>query len=307
MAISQARAQINGTWYNLTYNSSTGKYETTITAPNVSSYNVNAGHYYPVIIEATNTAGTITTKNDTDATIGNSLKLTVKERVKPTIAITSPGSGAYVTNNKQPIVFQLRDEVNGSGLNIGSLVLKIDSGTAIGNASAGMVCNQVVNGYDCTYTPQTALGDGSHNITIDISDFDGNTATQVTRSFTIDTVPPVLNISSPSNSFITNIASLVVQGTTNDATSSPTTITIKLNNVDQGAVTITSGSFSKSITLATGANTIIVTASDAAGKTTATTITGNLDTSAPNISAVTITPNPIDAGATMIISVMVTG
>ncbi len=307
MAIQQVRAQVNGTWHVLTYNSSTGKYEKTITAPNVTSYNVNSGHYYPVTVEATNTAGTVKTVNDTDGTVGNSLKLQVKEKVKPTISITSPGSDAFVTNNKQPIVFQLRDEASGSGINISSLALKIDSSSTVGNGNSGMVCTPVTNGYDCTYTPPTALADGAHTVTINVSDFDGNTATQVSRSYTVDTVPPVLNVTSPANNLITNTAALVIAGNTNDVTSSGVTITIKLNGVDQGTIPITSGNFSKSITLANGANTIIVTATDTAGKVTETTLTVTLDTSVPVISAVAITPNPVDAGATMIISVAVSG
>lgn len=118
MAISTVRVQIDGSWHTLTYNGTSGKYEKTLTAPNVTSYNVNAGHYYPVTVEATNTAGTKTNVNDQSPSIGGSLKLYVKEKVKPTINITSPGAGAYVINNKQPIVFQLRDEANGSGINV---------------------------------------------------------------------------------------------------------------------------------------------------------------------------------------------
>ena len=307
MAISTVRVKVNGVYHDLVWNGATSKYEKTITAPNVTSYNVNAGHYYPVEVEATNTAGTKTTVTDVHATLGNSLKLLVKEKVIPTIAITSPGAGAYVINSKQPIVFQLRDEANGSGINIATLALKIDGGASIGNGSSGMVCTQVTNGYDCTYTPPVALSDGAHTVTINVSDFDTNTATQASRAYTVDTIPPVLNITNPSDNFITNTAALVVQGSTNDVTSTTVTVTIELNNVDQGAVPVTSGNFSKSLVLSTGANTIIVTATDAAGKVTTTTITGTLDTSAPAISAVTITPNPVDAGATMIISVSVTG
>jgi uncharacterized protein YbcV (DUF1398 family) len=307
MAIQQVRAQVNGVWHVLEYNSSTGKYEKTITAPNTTSYNVNAGHYYPVTVEATNTAGTVTTVNDNDGTVGNSLKLVVKEKVKPTINITSPGAGAFVINNKQPIVFQLRDEAGGSGINIDSLVLKIDGGTSIGKSSSGMVCTPVTNGYDCTYTPPSALSDDSHTVTINVSDYDGNAATQASRSYTVDTVPPVLNVTSPANGLITNTAALVVAGNTNDVTSSGVTITIKLNGVDQGSVPVTSGNFSKSITLANGSNTIVVTATDTAGKVTETTLTVTLDTSAPVINSVSIVPNPVDAGNTMIISVEVSG
>ena len=49
-----------------------------------------------------------------------------------------------------------------------------------------------------------------------------------------------------------------------------------------------------------------VTATDAAGKTSSVTRTVTLDTSVPQITAATITPNPVDAGATMVISVTIT-
>lgn len=306
MAIDQVRVQINGTWHDLMYNSTNGKYEKTITAPNVTSYN-NDGHYYPVTVEATNTAGTKTTVNDQSPTIGDSLQLVVKERVKPTISITSPGSGSYVSNARQPIVFMLRDEANGSGINISTLALKIDAGSAVGEGSSGMVVTKVTNGYDCTYTPPTSLTDGLHTVTIDVSDFDGNQATQASRSYTVDTVPPVLNVTNPSDGLITNSANVVLQGTTNDATSTPVTVSVRLNGTDQGAVTVNNGSFSKSLTLTEGNNTIVVTAEDASGQTNSVTITVMLDTSAPTVESVSITPNPVDAGATMIISVGVSG
>ena len=306
MAIASVQAYLNGTWYTLNYNSATGKYEATLTAPGTTSWN-QPGNVYAMQIKATNTAGTTTIVDTSDGTVGNALKLRVKETVKPTITITSPGSGSYVTNNKQPIIFQLRDEAGGSGIDLAQLSLKIDSGSAVGNSASGMVCNAVTNGYDCTYTPQTALSDGSHTVYINVKDNDGNAATQASRAYKVDTVAPTLNITSPANGFITNNAALTVQGSTNDATSSPVTVTIKLNGVDQGAVTVTSGNFSKALTLANGSNTIVVRSTDTAGKYTEVTVTGTLDTSVPVISSVTITPNPADTGASMIISVAVVG
>lgn len=306
MAIKTVKAYLNGTWYSLTYNSSTGKYEATLTAPGSTSYNLD-DHVYALQIKATNTAGTVTTVDTSDAAVGDALKLRVLETVKPTVSITSPGAGSYVTNNKQPIVFQLRDESGGSGVDLSTLALKIDGGAAVGGGSAGMVCNAVTNGYDCTYTPQTALSDGAHTVTIDVSDHDGNAAAQASRAYTVDTVPPVLNVTNPANNFLTNSAALTVQGTTNDATSSAVTVKIKLNSVDQGAVTVSGDAFTKSLTLAAGSNTIVVTATDAAGKASTVTLTGTLDTSVPIISSVTITPNPADTGETMLISVTVTG
>lgn len=299
MAIKTVQAIINGQTYDLTLNSSTGKWEATITAPNKTSFNQTGG-YYNVQVKATNDAGTTGTA---DASTLDGLKLVVKERVAPVITIVSPTNGAYVTNSKQPVVFTVTDEVDGSGVDLSTLVVKLD-GTAV--ASSTLVNTAITNGYQVTYTPATALTDGEHTVTIDVKDHDGNSATQKSTTYRIDTVPPTLNITSPADGLVTATAALTVAGTTNDATSSPVTITIKLNGTDQGAVTVgTNGSFSKSVTLKEGSNTIVITATDAAGQTASVTRTVKLDTSTPSITAATITPNPVDAGKTMVISVTI--
>lgn len=306
MAIQSVQAYLNGTWYTLNYNSATGRYEATLTAPGTTSWN-QPNHVYALKVKVTNTAGTTVEVDTTDPTVGNALKLRVKETIKPTITITSPGAGSYVTNNKQPIVFQLRDEAGGSGINLATLQLKVDGGTAVGLGSPGMVCNAVTNGYDCTYTPQTALSDGSHTVTINVSDNDGNAATQVSRTYKIDTQPPTLNVTNPPNNFLTNNPTLVLQGITNDATSSPVIVNVTVNGIQYTVTPDSGGNFSKTLTLTEGSNTIVVRATDAAGKYSEVTITGTLDTSVPVISSVTITPNPVDTGKTMIISVEVVG
>lgn len=307
MAIQQVRVRINGVWTIATWNATTSKYEAIITAPSVTSHNLSGG-YYPVDVEVTNTASTVLTKTSADATLGSSLRLVVKEKIKPTIAITSPGASSRLTNSTAQVVFQLRDEVNGSGVNIATLKFQFDSGAVFTNTSPGMVCTAVANGYDCVYTPQTALSDGPHTAKIDVSDFDGNVATQATRTYTIDTVPPSINVTAPTNMLLTNQSSLTVTGVTNDATSSPVTVTVKLSGADQGSVTVDgSGNFSKAITLNEGLNTIVVRATDAAGKYSEISRNVTLDTSVPVISAVSITPNPQDAGATVVVSLTVTG
>ena len=300
MAISQVRAQVNGQWYALTLQAN-GKYEASITAPGATSFN-QPGGYYNVTVEATNTAGTTGTAN---AGTLDGLKLYVKEKVPPVITILSPSGGAYVTNNKQPVVFTITDEAGGSGVKLDSVVVKLD-GSAV---SAGEVSHSAIsNGYSFTYTPASPLGDGSRTVTVDATDNDGNAAAQKSTTFTVDTIPPTLNVTSPTEGMITSTAALVVSGTTNDATSSPVTIKITLNDTDQGAVTVeSSGAFSKSITLADGSNVIVVTATDAAGKSSSVTRNVTLDTSVPQIVSATITPNPVDAGQTMLISVEVSG
>lgn len=299
MAIKTVKATINGQTYDMTLNSASGKWEATITAPGKTSYNL-AGGYYNVSVEATNEAGT---KGSADASTVDGLKLVVKETVAPVITIVSPTAGAYVANSKQPGVFNITDETGGSGVDISTLVVKQD-GTAV--AAANITHTAISNGYSVTYTPSAALSDGSHTVTINCKDHDGNAATEKSTTYTVDTVPPTLNVTSPADGLITAASSVTVAGTTNDATSSPVVITISLNGTDQGTVPVgTGGTFSKVVTLKEGSNTIIVKAKDAAGKESSVTRTVTLDTSVPKIKAATITPNPVDTGKTMVISVTI--
>lgn len=303
MAVKLVQAIINGQTTTLNYNSGTGKYEATITAPSTSSYNENDGHYYPVTIKATDDADNVTTKNDTDATLGSSLKLRVKEKVAPVITITYPTASALITNSKPVIKWKVTDD--DSGVDPDTIGITIDSaGKVTGSA---ITKSPVSGGYECSYTPTEALGDGQHTIKVDASDNDGNAATQKTVTFKVDTIPPTLSVTAPANDSVTNNSSCTVSGTTNDATSSPVTVTVKLNNGAAEEVAVAeNGSFTKQLTLAAGANTITVVATDAAGKSTTVTRTVTLDTGAPVIHSVSITPNPVDAGQTYVISVEVT-
>lgn len=300
MSIKTVQATLNGQTYNLTLNSSTGAYEATITAPSTSSYPLN-GHYYPVSIKAEDTAGNVTTKDATDSTLGGSLRLTVKEKVAPVITITAPTASALITNNTPAITWSITDD--DSGVNPDSIKLTIDS-TVI---TPGITKTASGKGFTCSYTPPSALADGSHTIKADASDYDGNAAVQKSVTFKIDTVPPTLNVTAPANNLITNQTACTVTGNTNDVTSSPVTVTVKLNSGTAAAVTVEAdGTFSKSLTLAEGSNTITVVAKDGAGKTTTVTRTVTLDTAAPVISEVSLVPNPVDAGKTFVLSIKVT-
>lgn len=299
MAITQVRAQINGTWYTLTATGTAGQYTAQITATGATSYN-QPGGYYNVTVEATNTAGTT---GSADASTLEGLKFYVEERVAPVITILSPSDGAYVSNNQQPVVFTVTDESGGSGVDLDSVVVKLD-GTTV--SAAEVTHTAITNGYSFTYTPSAAMGDGAHTVSVEAADNDGNAAAAKSTTFTVDTVPPALNVTSPAEGLVTATAALAVSGTTNDATSSPVVITVTLNSADQGPVTVqANGAFSKTVTLAEGANTIVVTATDAAGKVSTVTRNVTLDTSVPQIVSAGITPNPADAGATVTITVVV--
>ena len=299
MALQELTLALDGQTYTFEKNTSTGKYEATATAPTKSSYN-QPDHAYAMVLKAKDQAGNITTVDKNHAAFGSKMKLDVNEKVPPVILPSKPGTGAYLTNRSVAIQFDVTDD--DSGVNPDTISMQIDSQTAI---TSGLTKTKITNGYRCTYT--ATLKDGSHTIKVNTKDFDNNTAVQKTVTFKVDTVPPNLDISTPAQGLITNKQSCIVAGITNDATSSPVTVIMKLNNQDQGTVTVGGdGSFSKTVTLVKGANTIYVKATDKAGKYSEVTRNITYDPDVPVVHAVEIVPNPVDAGKTFKITVDVT-
>lgn len=299
MALKTVKFTLNGQTYDLTYDSSSGKYAATITAPSTTSW-AQTDHKYSGTVTATDTAGNSTTATTAEF---STLGLRVLEKVAPAIAVTSPSSGAYLTTSAPTITWTVTDA--GSGINADTVALTID-GTAV---TSGITKTETSGGYTCQYTPASALSEGAHTLVFNVSDNDGNAATAVSVTFTVDTVPPVMNLTAPTDSLVTNNKAVTFGGTTNDATSSPVTLKYTVNGGTAVTVSVAeNGAFSGTITLpeTDGEYTIVFTATDAAGKTTSVTRKVTLDTKAPIITAVTLTPNPVDAGATYIITVTVT-
>ena len=300
------KATIYGQEYTLVYNETTGQYEAEVTAPADSSYQNNEGHYFPVILTAVDEAGNTTTISDTVGDFKDNLKLYAKEQIKPTITGISPSSGAYIGTSNPTIEFTVLDNSNGqtkgfSGINPDSIVLTVD-GTSV-NASA-ISKTAVTGGYKCTYTPTQAIVDGNCTVTIKVSDYDGNTSDTASITFKIDTTPPVLNVTAPADGISVNRKNIIVSGVTSDANSSPVSVLIKVNGVDQGDVSISDdGSFSKEITLTEGSNTVTIVSTDAVDKSSTVTRTVILKTTGPKFKTVQISPNPVNCGKTYTISV----
>lgn len=299
MSISTVKFTFQGQTYDLVLNSATGKYEATITAPSTTSWHETDHKYYGQVV-ATDDAGNSTTATKAEFP---SLGLRVLEKVKPAITVTYPAASAFISNNKPTLEWNVTDD--GSGIDLSTISIKIDGAAAI--TGSAITTTAITNGYKCTYVPASALGEGIHTVEFAVSDNDGNAAAATTVSFTVDTVPPVLNITAPVDGMITNEASLVVSGSTNDATSNAVVVKIKVNSGAEETVAVSdTGTFSKAVTLTEGENTIVITATDAAGKATSITRTVTLDTGVPVITDVTLTPNPVDGGKTFIVSVTVT-
>lgn len=163
MAVKTAQYIFNGQTINLTYNSTSGKWEATVTAPSKSSYS-QTDHVLGGTVKATDVAGNTTTVDQSHATLGSSLKIRVKEKVAPVISITAPTADSYITNATPTIKFTVTDA--DSGVNSGTIAMKLD-GTAV-----TVTKTAITGGYECSYKPTTALKDGSHTISVTASDND---------------------------------------------------------------------------------------------------------------------------------------
>lgn len=309
MTVVTAQVICNGQTYNLTKGEG-DSYSVSFPAPTESSGSNNSGEgpgiganaqdlgYYPVTIKVTDDAGNTTEIGPDDPTWGQILRLKVLEKTKPTVNVTSPSQGSTITNAQPAIQFTVSDA--GSGVNPNAVYVKVDSEDPV--AVVPVMDGATGTG---TYTPATPLDDGAHTIIVYGTDYDGNQSDQVTVNFTIDTTPPSLNITAPADNLVTNSATLMVTGTTNDATSSPVTVQIQVGSQSYNPTVGGDGAFSQQVTLAEGANTITITATDAAGKQSQVTRHVTLDTAGPEISNPTLTPNPVDGGLTVTVTVTI--
>lgn len=300
MGIQSIKATINSQEIVLVYNPDSEYWEAQATAPSQTSWG-EQDHKYGISLEAKDQAGNRKTIDRLDETFGSSLQLRVFEKDAPKIVIKSPSSDAFITNAKPTITWVVTDE--GSGVNKASITLKIDEQPAI---TEGILAETAEGGFNCQYTPSEPLYEGAHILRFNASDNDGNRASETVVSFTVDTIPPTLDLEHPKDNLITNSTSIQVSGTTEDETSSPVTVTVKVGDGEPVQMGVFGGTFNTTVQGTIGQNTITVTATDAAGKTTSITRTVTIDTTAPVFVEVKVEPNPVDAGATYLIKVKAT-
>ncbi len=296
MAIRSSTLLLNGTAYDIPFDVSAKKYRKAISAPGKSSFPKN-GNRYAMVLKITDEAGNVTVVDKNDPAYGALMLLRVLEKNPPVITMTKPSEGAYAASNSVQIQFDVTDD--DSGVNPESISMKIDSSEAV---STGITKTVISNGYRCIYTAE--LADGAHTIKINAEDNDGNGAVQKETAFTIDTVPPELNVPVPSEQMLTNKSGGSISGTTNDAASGLVTVNITLNGADQGSVAVNAdGTFTKAVTWRKGTNTAVIKAADQAGNFSTVSRTVVYDPDAPVIVNISIAPNPVDAGGEFVITV----
>ena len=294
MAIQKVEYYLNGQVHQIPLDSGR-TYRKKINAPGKTSWS-EKDHKYETQLKITDVAGNVKTINKDDPTFGDKMMLRVKETEAPVITITSPAQGAYLGSNSVKVEFTVTDAE--SGVNENSISAKIDSGAEI---KEGITKVPIESGYKCSYT--ATIQNGAHTVKVNASDNDDNAAIEKTASFTVDTIAPTLNITSPPETLITNEKQITVSG----KTSPDCRVTIKVGNTDQGAVTLDgTGQFSKQASLSPGENVILITATSLAGKVTTVTREVTYDPEAPVVISIEIAPNPVGVGEEITITVEAT-
>jgi uncharacterized protein YfaP (DUF2135 family) len=219
---------------------------------------------------------TITATNPAGKTIKVTRKIKckkAKDTTPPEILITEPIDGAIL--NQQNIVV---------------------SGTT--EKDAEVTVNGILTpvNVDGSFKQNITLVEGKNTITVVAKDEAGNISTK-SLNITLDTTPPLLSITSPSEKFVTNQNLIQISGVTEQGAS------VSIAGVE---VSVNSdGTFSKSIPLKEGVNVIKIEARDKSGNAAFTSIEGILDTippilniTSPSENFVSNSPNVLLTGIT---------
>ncbi|MCL4416146.1 MAG: FecR domain-containing protein [Actinobacteria bacterium] len=174
-------------------------------------------------------------KNQAELQTVINLKVTfkIKDTIPPILTITSPPNNS-LTNQNIAIIMGITEK----------------------EAKVRINGQSITTGADGSFTNNFTLVEGINNINIEASDASNNKASQVLK-ITLDTLPPILTISSPPEAAVSKIPTATVIGISEAGAK------IKINGVE--VVVSADGSFSYPIVLQQGKNTIKVEAKDKAG------------------------------------------
>lgn len=207
---------------------------------NGNAVTVNANGSFTVSASLTEGTNTLTFTATGSGDVTASLPVTVtKDTTPPALSILSPLTNA-LTNQKTITI----------------------TGTAEKNALIKVGGNSVYAGDDGSYSITANLVEGANNVKVTATDAAGNSA-EVTLPVSLDSIAPLLSMTSPGDGAIVNLPNVTVKGT------KEASATVTVNGAQ--ATAIAADSYEKSITLSQGENIITVEAVDAAGNKTTLT------------------------------------
>jgi hypothetical protein len=186
---------------------------------------------------------------DTTGALGFAESTFTVDTVKPTVSVTSPTAG-YTTDNTPLLTYTTSD---------GTVVVKVD-GTVVSKASGSSL---------------DTLADGVHTVTIESTDAAGNLGS-ASVTFTVDTIPPLVSITSPANGLLTTNRTPQLLYSTSEGT--------VIVTVDGAVLSKVSGDSLGP--LSDGLHQVRVEATDAAGLKGSAEVQFTVDTTPPVIASI---------------------
>ena len=216
---------------------------------------------------------------------GNSVTVTrgfIIDKTAPLIGGLTPIPGSATRDPREAISASFSDVL--SGIDAASIRLLIDSTDVTSSAA--------ISGQSVNYRPATPLADGSHHITLAVSDRAGNTATAY-WDFVVDTTPPQITVNEPAEGASVATSIFDLSGSVND----PTAV-VKVNGT---GVVLTGNNFTVTgLALIPGQNTILIEAQDALGNGSSLPLHLTYVPPAPTAS-LTATPSQLLVGGNVVL------
>ncbi|WP_006748058.1 NHL domain-containing protein [Thioalkalivibrio paradoxus] len=181
----------------------------------------------------------------------------------PEIAIVAPAENSFENTARPPIVLRYSDV--GSGVDPDSLALTVD------HKNLPVSCAHAADGAECV--PESTVHEGEVTLRAVVADRAGNVSAFAERRFTVDTIPPVITLTSPEPGGFTN----QVQTRLHGLVSEPVELTIEGEAVALGL----EHRFDHPVELVEGPNTLSFVAVDRAGNVGELQATIVLDTVPP--------------------------
>jgi hypothetical protein len=222
-------------------------------------------------VEATNLAQTVAALR----TQGVSIVIFANSNSPPTVAITSPTSGASFI---APATITIQADASDSDGSVTNVQF-FDGVTSLGNVSSS------------PYNLTVSLAVGPHTLLAVATDNSGGTtASLVTVTVTANNAAPTVTITSPTNgsSFIAP-ATITIQADASDSDGSVTNVQFFDGITSLGNVS--SSPYNLAVSLAVGLHPLIVIASDNRGATTASLVTVTVTTNSPPTVTITSPTN----------------
>ena len=243
------------------------------------------GTNYVLATGTTSWSGTVTLTEGSNTifargtdTAGNTATVSVAVTVdtaNPTVAITSPADGAILNSTLVTVTGTASDDVG-----VDNVELSLDGTTYV--LATGTT----------SWSGTPTLAEGSNTIFARATDTSGNTAT-VSIAVTVDTANPTVAITSPADGATLDSTSVVVSGTASDDVGVEK-VELSLDGTNYIVATGTT-SWSGTMTLSEGPNTIFARATDTSGNTATVSIAVTVDTLNPT--AVAGEDQTVNAGA----------